>query len=68
MKIVIVVAFIVAVIIEVSNGQEDFRFDSDLLSDEAPGSKDYDHEAFLGEDLAEEYDDMVPEESQNRLG
>ena len=29
---------------------------------------DYDHEAFLGEDLAAQFDDLAPEESQRRLG
>ena len=29
---------------------------------------DYDHEAFLGEDQAAEFDDLTPEESQRRLG
>ena len=29
---------------------------------------DYDHEAFLGEEQAHEFDDLTPEESQRRLG
>lgn len=45
-----------------------FHFAGDLLSDEDPGSKEYDHDAFLGEDIADEFDDLVPEESQKRLG
>ena len=29
---------------------------------------DYDHEAFLGEEQAHEFDELTPEESQRRLG
>nr|XP_039254292.1 calumenin-B-like [Styela clava] len=38
------------------------------LSDEEPGSKEYDHEAFLGEQQAAEFDELPQEESQRRLG
>lgn len=32
------------------------------------GDYDYDHEAFLGEDQAEYFETLSPEESQRRLG
>lgn len=38
------------------------------LSDEQPGSPDYDHEAFLGEEEAKEFEKLSPEESDRRLG
>lgn len=38
------------------------------LSDKEPGSPDYDHEAFLGKDQAEEHDELPEEESKRRLG
>lgn len=38
------------------------------LSDEEPGSKEYDHEAFLGEEEAKTFDDLSEEESVRRLG
>lgn len=37
------------------------------LSDEQPGSPDYDHEAFVGSDAAEEFKKLHPEESKRRL-
>ena len=40
---------------------------ADILSDEVPGSKEYDHEAFLGEDISETFDELTPEESKQRL-
>lgn len=39
-----------------------------VLSDEEPGSKEFDHEAFLGEEQAREFDSLSPEESKRRLG
>uniref|UniRef100_H2ZJZ0 Reticulocalbin-3 n=1 Tax=Ciona savignyi TaxID=51511 RepID=H2ZJZ0_CIOSA len=38
------------------------------LSDKEPGSPDYDHEAFLGKDQAQELDELPEEESKRRLG
>lgn len=38
------------------------------LSDEIPGSLEYDHEAFLGKEKAQEFDQLSPEESLRRLG
>eukprot|EP00088_Acartia_fossae_P056646 TRINITY_DN6597_c0_g1_i3.p1 TRINITY_DN6597_c0_g1~~TRINITY_DN6597_c0_g1_i3.p1 ORF type:complete len:324 (-),score=96.58 TRINITY_DN6597_c0_g1_i3:68-1039(-) len=40
------------------------------LSDkeQGDGSHDYDHEAFLGDELAHEFDELEPEESIRRLG
>nr|XP_002123414.1 calumenin-B [Ciona intestinalis] len=38
------------------------------LSDKEPGSPEYDHEAFLGKDQAEELDELPEEESKRRLG
>lgn len=37
------------------------------LSDEEPGSKEYDHEAFLGEEEAKTFDELPEEESVRRL-
>lgn len=67
---IIVLGLTVFLAVSTTNGQENnpFHFASDFLSDENPGSKEYDHEAFLGEDMADEFDDLVPEESQKRLG
>ena len=31
-------------------------------------NQDYDHEAFMGREAAQEYDDLSPEESKERLG
>ena len=31
-------------------------------------NEDYDHDAFLGRDQADEFDELSPEESQERLG
>ena len=38
------------------------------LSDKEPGSPEYDHEAFLGKEQAEEFDQLSEEESKRRLG
>lgn len=38
------------------------------LSDEEPGTKEYDHEAFLGEEEAKTFDELPEEESVRRLG
>lgn len=38
------------------------------LSDKDPGTKDYDHEAFVGKEEAEEFEALTPEESKRRLG
>lgn len=38
------------------------------LSDEKPGTKEFDHDAFLGQDESEEFDKLSPEESKRRLG
>ena len=35
---------------------------------EGDGDYEYDHEAFLGEDQADYFDTLTPEESQRRLG
>uniref|UniRef100_F7AV16 Reticulocalbin-3 n=1 Tax=Ciona intestinalis TaxID=7719 RepID=F7AV16_CIOIN len=37
------------------------------LSDKEFGTADYDHEAFLGKETAQELDDLAPEESKRRL-
>jgi len=37
------------------------------LSDKEFGSPDYDHDAFLGEEKAQEFDNLPPEESKRRL-
>ena len=41
---------------------------SDKVHVEGDGDYEYDHEAFLGEDDAEYFDSLTPEESQRRLG
>lgn len=41
---------------------------SDAPHDDAHGNFQYDHEAFLGRDVAKEFDQLSPEESQARLG
>lgn len=41
---------------------------SEALHDDAHGNFQYDHEAFLGRDVAKEFDQLSPEESQARLG
>lgn len=41
---------------------------SDKERHEEDGDFDYDHEAFLGEDQADYFDTLTPEESQRRLG
>ncbi|CAK8698100.1 unnamed protein product [Clavelina lepadiformis] len=38
------------------------------LSDKEPGSPDYDHDAFVGEEEAKKFNDLSPEESRRRLG
>ena len=38
------------------------------LSDKEPGTHDYDHDAFVGAEEAEEFEKLSPEESQRRLG
>ena len=44
------------------------RVHDQKLSDKEPGSPDYDHEAFLGKEEAEEFDNLSEEESKRRLG
>eukprot|EP00069_Balaena_mysticetus_P009749 bmy_06377T0 len=41
---------------------------SEALHDDAHGNFQYDHEAFLGREVAKEFDQLTPEESQARLG
>lgn len=41
---------------------------SEAPHDDAHGNFQYDHEAFLGRDVAKEFDQLSPEESQIRLG
>ena len=41
---------------------------SDKPHNEDDGDYEYDHEAFLGDDQAEYFDNLTPEESQRRLG
>ncbi|KAM6154057.1 reticulocalbin-3 isoform 2-T3 [Erethizon dorsatum] len=41
---------------------------SDAPHDDAHGNFQYDHEAFLGREVAKEFDQLTPEESQARLG
>lgn len=41
---------------------------SEAPHDDAHGNFQYDHEAFLGRDVAKEFDKLSPEESQARLG
>ena len=43
------------------------RVHDQKLSDKEPGSPEYDHEAFLGKDEADEFDQLSPEESRRRL-
>lgn len=38
------------------------------LSDKEPGTEDYDHDAFVGKEEAEEFKELSPEESKRRLG
>ena len=38
------------------------------LSDKEPGSKDYDHDAFIGSEEAKAFDQLPPDESRRRLG
>ena len=38
------------------------------LSDKEPGSPEYDHEAFLGKEDAQEFNELSPDESKRRLG
>lgn len=47
--------------------------DNDILShakhyENEEHNKQYDHEAFLGEDEAKTFDELTPEESRRRLG
>lgn len=47
--------------------------DNDVLShaqhyENEEHNKQYDHEAFLGEDEAKAFDELTPEESRRRLG
>merc|ERR1712223_151760 len=44
------------------------RILSEHLDNDNQGDYDYDHEAFLGKDIAQEYDQLPPEESKARLG
>ncbi|CAK8698101.1 calumenin-like [Clavelina lepadiformis] len=37
------------------------------LSDKEPGSPDYDHDAFVGQEEAEKFNELSPEESRRRL-
>ena len=41
---------------------------SDKVRHEDEGDYEYDHDAFLGEDQAEYFDTLSPDESQRRLG
>lgn len=41
---------------------------SEAHHDDAHGNFQYDHEAFLGREVAKEFDQLSPEESQARLG
>ncbi|XP_063109169.1 reticulocalbin-3 isoform X2 [Cavia porcellus] len=41
---------------------------SEAPHDDAHGNFQYDHEAFLGQEVAKEFDQLTPEESQARLG
>lgn len=41
---------------------------SEAAHDDAHGNFQYDHEAFLGREVAQEFDQLSPEESQARLG
>lgn len=41
---------------------------SEAAHDDAHGNFQYDHEAFLGREVAKEFDQLSPEESQARLG
>ena len=41
---------------------------SDKVRHEDEGDYEYDHDAFLGEDQAEYFDTLTPDESQRRLG
>ncbi|XP_011821465.1 PREDICTED: reticulocalbin-3 [Mandrillus leucophaeus] len=41
---------------------------SDAPHDDSHGNFQYDHEAFLGREVAKEFDQLTPEESQARLG
>ena len=52
---------------------KNFQFSKQRLSDKehdlhGEHNNDYDHDAFLGEDEAKEFDDLSPEESKRRLG
>ena len=38
------------------------------LSDKEPGSPEYDHDAFVGSEEAETFNELTPEESKRRLG
>lgn len=38
------------------------------LSDKDPGTEEYDHDAFVGRDEAQEFEKLSPEESKRRLG
>ena len=44
------------------------RVVNQALSDKEPGSPDYDHEAFVGSEEAEKFDELPEEESIRRLG
>jgi len=46
--------------------KKDRKIDT-TLSDKEFGSPDYDHEAFLGKEQAQEFDELSPEESRRRL-
>ena len=45
-----------------------YNFNVDSTQHHDDLDHDYDHEAFLGEDQAAEFDELSPEESQRRLG
>ena len=44
------------------------RIVDQALSDKEPGTADYDHDAFVGSEEAEQFKNLSPEESRRRLG
>lgn len=67
------VLFNCAVSVSIPKSDEKRVLDNDLLShakhyDNEEHNKQYDHEAFLGEDEAKKFDELTPEESRRRLG
>ena len=53
---------------EVSRNIYSYNLNIDSIQHHDDLDHDYDHEAFLGEDQAAEFDELSPEESQRRLG